>query len=123
MNKNEYDCDYYMIRLELPDGPVLVDFDFTPQKPTNAQLWKYIQRSCDTCLFNAKYEAEGIDCGQESYPNAPCSQWHLHFDALIDAEHQYWLDLHRKTMKGKPIPIGRTVSEWDNTPYISYPDE
>lgn len=120
MNQSyEYSCHL----LELKDGPVYVDFDFIPDEPTYHQLRKYVKRSCDTCLHNATFDADGVGCEQDSYPKAACKLWHCHFEAMIDAEKQYWLDLHRKTMKGKPVPRGRKAKDWDTVPYLTYPDE
>lgn len=120
MNQSyEYSCR----RLELKDGPVYVDFDFIPKKPTAAQLRQYVKRSCETCLLNEPFEIELHGCRPEIHSDTGCKQWLCNHDALIEAENHHWLDLHRKTMKGKPVPYGRKVEEWDTVPYLTYPEE
>lgn len=115
----EYSCR----RLELKDGPVYVDFDFIPKKPNASQLRRYVKPSCKTCLLNEPLEIELHGCHPEIHSDTGCKQWICNHDAHIEAENRYWLDLHSKTMKGKPVPYGRKVHGLDEVPYLTYPDD
>lgn len=120
MNQSyEYSCR----RLELKDGPVYVDFDFTPENPTETQLQEYIKKSCATCIYNEPLEAELHGCNLVLYADTGCECWIGNSEVYAEAQKRYWLDLHRKTMKGKPVPYGRNLHEWDAVPFLTYPDD
>lgn len=110
MNRNyEYSCR----RLELKDGPVYVDFDFIPDEPTWEQEMAFCVHSCDTCENkHPEIRCNGCNYGAPGVTGENCPYWDLGFDdissnAQSEAYNNYWLDLHRRTMKGKPVPEGR----------------
>lgn len=126
MNRNyEYSCR----RLELKNGPVYVDFDFIPDEPTWEQEMAFCVHSCDTCENkHPEIRCNGCNYGAPGVTGENCPYWDLGFDdissnAQSEAYNNYWLDLHRRTMKGKPVPEGRGRMDRSSVPYISYPED
>ena len=126
MNNNyEYSCR----RLEPKDGPVYVDFDFIPDEPTWEQEMAFCVHSCDTCENkHPEIRCNGCNYGAPGVTGENCPYWDLGFDdissnAQSEAYNNYWLDLHRRTMKGKPVPEGRGRMDRGPVPYVSYPED
>lgn len=114
--------------LELEDGPVYVDFDFIPEEPTWEQEMACCVHSCDTCENKCpEIRADGCRYGEPGQTGKNCPLWELGFDdvsskAQCDAYNRYWLELHRSTMKGKPVPLGRKEIVGDPVPFMCYPE-
>ena len=126
MNKHsQYSCR----RLELKDGPVYVDFDFIPEEPTWEQEMAFCVHSCDTCENkHPEIRCNGCNYGAPGVTGENCPYWDLGFDdissnAQSEAYNNYWLDLHRRTMKGKPVPEGRGRMDRGPVPYVSYTED
>lgn len=120
MNKHS---QYYCRRLELKDGPVYVDFDFIPDEPTYKQIRAFMLRTCESCVYRETRSDVRPGCNPDLCCGKGCRLWAPHWDSEIDAENLYWLDFHRRTMKGKPVPEGRGRMDRGPVPYVSYPED
>lgn len=120
MNQSyQYDCRC----LELTEGPVYVDFDFIPEEPTYKQIRALLAHTCETCAYRDTGADIRPGCNPALCDGKGCKLWAPHWDCESDAINRYWLDLHRRTMKGKPVPIGRRKTNHGSIPYISYPED
>lgn len=120
MNQN---YEYFCLCLELKDGPVYVDFDFIPEEPTYKQLRAFMAHTCESCAYSETRSDVRPGCNPDLCAGKGCRFWAPHWDSEIDAEKQYWLDLHRRTMKGKPVPHGRNAYNREHCQFVTYSED
>lgn len=87
--------DYTMKRFETKDGPLVLEFDFAPPRPTDSQLEALVPHVCETCEWKNWRHTEY--CGSPQLAEGEhCTTWIISLDAYGDAHVEYYKELHKK---------------------------